>query len=301
VTFALDGTTVGTALVGADGSATLSHTTLGAHGLSASYSGDGSFLGSSGSTSSANPSITAHVASAHAKSAAGWYRSPVTVSFTCTTSGSPLIGACPTSVTLSKNGAAQSVSKTIVAADGGVATVNVSPINVDRTKPTVKITGVKAGATYGAFPAPKAKCSAHDGLSGLAKKCVLSVHKSAHSIRYVATAKDKAGNVSTKQLRVKLTSFFIVGTQPTSEQFTVHVGKSYLVGAKVAPKHAPVYEQAALAGTAPHPDQPVMTRVGHNEWETRIHITKRMSHHTNWVIGVKVGSTSHLIKLRVEQ
>jgi hypothetical protein len=83
-------------------------------------------------------------------------------------------------------------------------------------------------------------------------------------------------------------------------RFTVHVGKSYLVGAKVATSKAPVYEQAALQGSAPHPDQPVMTEVGSGKWETRIHITKRMSQHTDWVVGVKVGSTSHLIKLRVE-
>jgi hypothetical protein len=300
VTFALDGRTVGTAPVGANGAATLTHTTLGAHGLSATYSGDGSFSASSGSTASANPSITAHVRSAHAKSAAGWYRSPVTVSFTCTTAGSPLVLGCPAPVTISKNVKGQYLTKTIAAADGGVATVNVGPISLDRTKPALTITGVKAGAIYGAFPAPFATCSAHDALSGLAKACTVSSHRSGSHVTFTAIAKDKAGNVTTKKVKVSTVAYFIVGHRRMGGRFTVHVGKSYLVGAKVATSKAPVYEQAALQGSAPHPDQPVMTEVGSGKWETRIHITKRMSQHTDWVVGVKVGSTSHLIKLRVE-
>jgi hypothetical protein len=56
----------------------------------------------------------------------------------------------------------------------------------------VKVHGVKKGATYS--HQPKIRCTAVDALSGGASRTV-QTHKLGHTLSYVATAKDRAGNV----------------------------------------------------------------------------------------------------------
>ncbi|MGZ4560409.1 MAG: Ig-like domain repeat protein, partial [Mycobacteriaceae bacterium] len=199
VTFSVDGSPVGTAtLVG--GVATLSYTlpTSKADQVAVQYQGDPDFLASSATTTRHSPTITATITSAHPKSASGWYRNAVTVRFTCTTNGAALVSGCPQPVTLTRDGAAQSVSRTITAVDGGAATVSVTGINLDQTRPTVAITGVATRTPYLAA-GPAGHCSAHDGLSGIAS-CTISRRLNGGSEVYTATAIDKAGNVSTTHL-----------------------------------------------------------------------------------------------------
>ena len=66
----------------------------------------------------------------------GWYATPVTVTFTCKETSAPLTTACPAPVTLSRNAAGQSVTRTIMATDGGAATAVVSGINIDTVRPS---------------------------------------------------------------------------------------------------------------------------------------------------------------------
>jgi Bacterial Ig-like domain (group 3)/Right handed beta helix region len=197
VTFSVDGVQVGTASL-SGGTATLNRGLSGAHAVAATYRGDGSFEPSDDSTATTDPTITAAVTSAVPKTSFGWYRAPVTVSFTCAAGTGTLTGACPSPVTVSTNGAGQVVTKTITASDGGVAMVTVAPINIDQAKPTVKVTGVQSGHTY--RKAPKAKCVGTDALSGLAT-CALTVHSvkkgKTQTVTYQATATDRAGNTAT--------------------------------------------------------------------------------------------------------
>ena len=88
VTFSVDGISVGTATLAA-GVATLSYAlpTSKADEVAVQYQGDANFLASSASTTRHNPTITAKVTSAYPKSKSGWYRSAVTVRFTCTPNG----------------------------------------------------------------------------------------------------------------------------------------------------------------------------------------------------------------------
>jgi hypothetical protein len=146
-----------------------------------------------------NPSITASKSSQVAKSKYGWYRTPVTVTFKCIDgTGALLKPDCPDPVTLTKSKKNQSVTETIVATDGGTATVHLTGINIDRVKPTVKVTGVKKGHTY--KRAPKLHCKATDHLSGIAS-CKITTHKkTSHGVKtitYTAKATDKAGNTKT--------------------------------------------------------------------------------------------------------
>jgi hypothetical protein len=199
VTFSVDGTVVGSAAL-TDGKAVLAHQTKPGTSstITAVYSGDTEFAGSSASTVASapegqDPTITATVRSATGKSAAGWYRTPVQVRFTCTPGSAALIGDCPAAVTVKRNGAGQSVTRTIHAADGGVATVTVRGLNIDRVAPKVRITGISRTTYQGR--APQARCAARDGLSGVSR-CRITQHTSGDTVRVVATATDKAGNTS---------------------------------------------------------------------------------------------------------
>jgi hypothetical protein len=148
-----------------------------------------------------NPLITAAVTSAQPRSAVGWYRTPVTVSFTCTPQGSPLTTGCPSPVTLSGSGANQTVTRTISAQDGGSGTVTVSDIDIDLAAPVVTVGGVKAGKTYPKKQHPT--CKATDTLSGLSS-CTVSQVKHGHRYVVTATATDLAGNVATATLTYKV-------------------------------------------------------------------------------------------------
>jgi hypothetical protein len=210
VRFTADGNTISgcEAVAPSAGVATCQTATLtaGSYDLRAHYSGDANYLPGSDDIPTyvvaprtvSNPTITASV-SGH-KNHAGWYRTPVAVSFTCTAGSAPLSGACPSPVTLTSSRANQTVQRTIVGTDGGAATATVGPINIDRVPPTVKVTGVKKGHHYRTTRHPKASC--HDALSGIAH-CKLVTHTTSHhgrkTVHYTATATDRAGNTAIRK------------------------------------------------------------------------------------------------------
>jgi hypothetical protein len=194
VTFYVDGVSVGTApLTG--GAAVLAYIVPSgkAQQVAAVYGGEADYTGSSASTARNDPVLISTSASAHSATKYHWYRSPVTVTFHCAANTAALTSICPTPVTLRKNGAAQRVTRTITAADGGATTLTVSGINVDKTKPNVRISGPRKGHTYSGS-APKAHCVATDSLSGIAS-CRLKRITHGNKTTITAAATDKAGNV----------------------------------------------------------------------------------------------------------
>jgi hypothetical protein len=147
------------------------------------------------------PRVTATRTAAKAANSHGWYRSAVTVSFTCT-AGSSRVTSCPAPVSLARSAARQSVTRRVVAADGGSATITVGPLSIDRTAPTVAISGVRSGHKYrGAGPA--AHCKASDRVSGVAT-CRVTSTRHGHAVTVRATAVDRAGNAHTKVVRYRV-------------------------------------------------------------------------------------------------
>jgi hypothetical protein len=142
-----------------------------------------------------DPTITAAVSDRGRKLHHGWYRSPVTITFHCTLGSSALTAACPKPVVLRHSGKALSVAKTITATDGGTATVTVSKINLDRTKPTVRVTGARNRGVY--RHKQRLRCHATDALSGV-ESCRITQHQHLHgtvtTITWTATATDLADN-----------------------------------------------------------------------------------------------------------
>ena len=152
-------------------------------------------------TAPVDPTIAAEVTSPRPRTG-GWYRTPVTVTFTCTPGSAALATACPDAVTLTTDGRNQGLTRQVSAEDGGVGEVVVSGIDIDRTGPKVTITGVKAGATYRG-KAPKPRCRATDKLSGVAS-CTITKSRSGNRVTATATARDKAGNVSRARVSYRL-------------------------------------------------------------------------------------------------
>jgi hypothetical protein len=302
ITFAVGGKTAGKVRLSANGTAKLAFKSSGASKASANYSGDASFTPSSASTATKNPKITAKLTSAHQKTRFGWYRSPVKITFTCKAGSAPLTGPCPAPVTLSRSAAAQIVSRTIHGKDGGIATIVISPVNIDQIAPQVKVTGAQNGSTVDAPGPARLTCAATDKLSGLAGACVLAVVQTESTLTWNATATDKAGNTTTSTGRVHLIDYFVAGTTRTAGRFVVTVGKFYTVEAFTeSATKAPKYVLAAPAGVKPHPVGPAMTKIGPHLWAIRIHITKAMSKRfKHWTLGVMTGGTLHTIAITLK-
>jgi len=105
----------------------------------------------------------------------GWNNTDVTVDFSGSdaTSG---IYSCSPSVVLSSEGTGQSASGTCTdIAGNNSAPATVSGINIDKTAPTVSITGVADGETYVLGNIPIAGCETTDALSGVETEASLTV------------------------------------------------------------------------------------------------------------------------------
>jgi hypothetical protein len=130
----------------------------------------------------------------------GWNNGDVTVSFLCddATSG---IASCPTNHVISGEGANQSWSDTAYDNAGNSASAGVSGINIDKTAPSLNVSGAASGTfdicTNGIPSRPS--FSPFDGLSGLDGSegdswTPSSVASGVGSYTYSAHAQDKAGN-----------------------------------------------------------------------------------------------------------
>jgi hypothetical protein len=104
-------------------------------------------------------------------------------------------------VTLSNNGAGQSVAGAAEDRAGNTASATVGGINIDTVKPDVMVSGVTNNGIYTLGAVPAASCSATDALSGLDGSCSLQVTgglaNGVGTYTFTATARDKAGNVET--------------------------------------------------------------------------------------------------------
>jgi hypothetical protein len=190
----------------------------------------------------------------------GWYVGPVKVHFTCADDGSK-VAVCPDDVTLTANGAGQSVSRDAFDFAGNKATATVSGINIDQEKPAVTLSGIKNGGVYMLGAVPTASCTAQDDVSGASACSVTVTGGKANGVgdfTYTATAKDKAGNTMTQTGSYKVLYRFDGFLQPIND--TAHqVGTTTSIfkagstvpvklqlkradGTKVQPGSAPIWE-----------------------------------------------------------
>jgi hypothetical protein len=121
-----------------------------------------------------NPTIDG--SASPAPNGAGWNNTNVTVSFNC---GDELSGvvSCPADVTLSSDGADQSVTRSVSDNAGNSASDTVGNIDIDKTKPTVSVTGVSNNANYTTGNVPTPGCDTQDqpNLSGVKTPATVNV------------------------------------------------------------------------------------------------------------------------------
>jgi hypothetical protein len=147
------------------------------------------------------PTITGKATTA--PNANGWYNSAVTVHFDCKDQG-PVqsgIATCESDTALSAQGADQAAMGTAVDKADNTASTTVSGINIDSIEPTIVSVAPANGSVFVLGQTPTPTCVATDSGSGLDGACSVTVTggtaNGVGKFSYTATAKDKAGNVST--------------------------------------------------------------------------------------------------------
>jgi hypothetical protein len=216
------------------------------------------------------PAITAAVVSGQ-RGDGGWYVGAVTVHFTCSDEGSR-IAVCPEDVTLTENGAGQTVTGRAIDYAGNGSSATLSGIDIDRGKPSIAISGIADGKTYTLGAVPAASCSARDDVSGPGSCAITVAGGKANGVgefTYTATATDKAGNTAKLTGSYRVVYRFDGFLQPIND--TAHqVGTSTSVfkagstvpvkfqlkradGSAVAAVEPPMWESPAKGGptTAP--------------------------------------------------
>jgi hypothetical protein len=149
----------------------------------------------------------------------GWYVGPVGVRFTCSDSLSG-IAVCPDdeNITLSNNGAGQSVTRTATDIADNRSSKTISGVNIDNEAPSITDVNV-AGGFYKLGAAPAATCTATDSYSGV-HSCKVDVTGGTNGVgtfSWIAVATDKAGNTSTQKGTYKVTYRFDGFLQPIND------------------------------------------------------------------------------------
>jgi hypothetical protein len=248
-----------------------------------------------------DPVITAKLSSAEPRSPNGWWRSPVKVTFSCDAKGEVLIGGCPSAVTLAQSGTNQTLSRTIRTDGGGNGSVKVSGINIDMTRPTVRITGPSERGSY-LLSAPAAECVAKDGVSRV-RSCRLSEHTARTAmgllITYSANAISNAGTTATAELTVHVQTVALLAREQVSGAYDVTSGDTYTL--EVLSNTMPTYLDAAVAPQLPSPGHDYFQRAGSlngvKVWKLHVRIEQGFSRFPSWTIGVRIGSVVQTLKL----
>lgn len=206
VLFSVGGRTLGSSTL-ADGIATLDYSVPPnvTEAILATFQGDADYTTSNATITAtgpdieptfvAKPTIAARLTSAEPKNKHGWWHTTVAVHFICNGAGSPIIGGCPLPARLTRSSADLTVTRTIRTAAGDTATVTLRGIKLDRTRPRVKLEGLRNHALhalrYGSRP--RVSCAASDPVSGVRSCRVSTSVKPGPTITYTATATSWAG------------------------------------------------------------------------------------------------------------
>jgi hypothetical protein len=153
------------------------------------------------------PEIVAHVSPD--ANASGWHNSDVTVTFTCTdaTSG---IATCEDPIIITTEDTGQVVTGTAVDVAGNTASTSVT-LDIDKTAPSITITGISEGTKYPACSPPTPAHEATDPLSGLSSSSDTLTGGNANGVgtySYEVTASDIAGNTAVETVTYKVVYTF---------------------------------------------------------------------------------------------
>ncbi len=157
----------------------------------------------------------------------GWYNDDVAVEWTAT-DPEPSSGgvANPADTVVTGEGADLTAESAEVCDTAGNCSAGmVEGIKIDRTKPTVNLSGVENGKTYTLGAVPAATCTAGDALSGVDGQCTTTLTggnaNGVGEYTLEATATDKAGNARTASITYRVVYRFNGFQQPINDPLLV--------------------------------------------------------------------------------
>jgi hypothetical protein len=167
-----------------------------------------------------------------APNAYGWNNGNVTVRFTATDNPSGVATVSP-DVTISTEGAGQSATGTATDKAGNAASVTISNINIDKSKPTISLTGVADGYTVYLPATVTPVFSAADNLDPAPVVTAIlddlpftsnaTIQNSDNCILTIQ-AKDQAGNTATKTVKFTIFSPKMLKTAAIAELLAAKTG-----------------------------------------------------------------------------
>lgn len=249
------------------------------------------------------PSLRARLTSKHPKNRYGWWTAPVTVHFTCSAGGGKLAGGCPKAVRIESSGRNQQVHETIRTTDGRRASITVKGINIDLSRPGLRIVGPDEYSTY-AFTAPRARCHASDRYSGV-RSCVLVERRipmtAGYKIVYHARAVSGSGTVRYAGLVSFVTTINLSRASLLSPDYwDVTSGGSYVL--QVMSRTKPTYFEAAPGAVSPTGPYDTFFRAGSVNgvpiWDSPVRITRGFKRFHSWTIAVQIGN--RMIRVRLQ-
>jgi hypothetical protein len=228
----------------------------------------------------------------------------VTVRFTCKAHGGKLLGGCPRPLRITHSGKGLQVHMSVANTTGQRASVVVRGINIDLTKPHVRIFGPMESSTY-SFAAPRARCHASDAYSGI-RSCVLYVRRvpTAGGYKLLIGARAVAGSgVVGKAGRLSFVTNINVsgGSLINTDYWSVTPGHSYVL--QVMQRAKPTYLDAAPGTVSPTGPYDYFTRTGTVDgipiWSVSLDINQGFAHFGSWTVGIQTGSSVRRIKLEM--
>ena len=303
VTFTVDGQKVAQTInIGNEGHATLLYSvpTGAPHTIAATYTGSNDLTGSTSSYTRTDPTISVALKSSVARTKYGWYRKPVTATFTCRR-GSAAVTSCSEPATLIASGRQRVLTGVAATADGGASSIT-TKVNIDLVAPTVQVTGPANGAVY-VGSAPRARCAGADKLSGLAT-CSLHVTPRANGVfSYVATAVDRAGNSKQVSGSYRLQNRYIRNSifDSSSNSYLVQAGGSYTLVAlaPTRPQYLLPVHRDQTPRVAGHTFYHDGRQANSPRWKLTVTLPASLSSRQFWNLGIKVGSTVYKVRIRI--
>jgi hypothetical protein len=186
---------------------------------------------------------------------------------------------------------------------GRSARVVVHGINIDMTKPSVRIVAPGPRRGQRLLRAPAARCQATEAISGI-RSCRLTVRTVRISggleIRYTAHTTSNAGTVTSRTASVYVSDITLIGARRSSRSsYAVTPGHNYVL--EVLSRTSPTYLNAAPSPLRPSPPHAYFARAGSIDgipcWRVTIRITRGFARFPAWTIGVRMSGNTSLLRL----
>ena len=97
---------------------------------------------------------------------------------------------------------------------------------------------------------------------------------------------------------VTVLGYYLAGASYSHRAFTVRAGHVYTLVVNGTGRR-PVYYDAEVYPRQPHKRDNAFHRAGHDRWTLGVYMQPSLRTHRYWNIGIRIGGTMHVLKIRV--